>query len=233
MKSLIWILALVIPPAAGTADSFLIRGAPVHPVAGADIANGSVLVVDGKIVGIGHNLAAPKGTRIIEGKGLHVYPGMIDSATEMGLNEIGSTRESVDTGELGQFNPQLRAEIAVNPASEHIPVTRANGITSVMTLPMSAGRGGDGGGGGRGAASAGKAPIITGQAALIHLDGWTWEEMEVRKSAAMTMRFPMLQNISARSPDAPAGLFPRQSQADAKKNYETQLREVKEVFDAA
>ena len=233
MKSLVCILALAIPLAAGTADSFLIRGATVHPVAGADIANGSILVVDGKIVGIGHNLAAPKGIKIIEGKGLHVYPGMIDSATEIGLNEIGSTRESVDTGELGQFNPQLRAEIAVNPASEHIPVTRANGITSVMTLPMSAGRGGDGGGGGRNAASAGKAPIITGQAALIHLDGWTWEEMEVRKSAAMTMRFPMLQNISARFPDAPAGLFPRQSQADAKKNYETQLRELKEFFDEA
>src|SRR5260370_37679416 len=153
MKPLVGILAFAIPLAAGTSDSFLIRGATVHPVAGPDIANGSILVVDGKIVGIGHNLAAPKGTKIVEGKGLHVYPGMIDSATEIGLNEIGSTRESVDTGELGQFNPQLRAEIAVNPSSEHIPVTRANGITTVMTLPMSAGRGGDGGGGGPNAGS--------------------------------------------------------------------------------
>src|ERR1700687_2785677 len=142
MKSLVCILALALPLAAGTADSFLIRGATVHPVAGADIANGSILVVDGKIVGIGHNLAAPKGTKIIEGKGLHVYPGMIDSGTELGLSEIGSIRESVDVGELGKFDPQLRAEVAINPSSEHIPVTRANGITTVITLPMSGGEGG-------------------------------------------------------------------------------------------
>ena len=71
---------------------------------------------------------------------MHVYPGMIDSATEMGLSEISSVRETVDTGELGKFNPQLRAEIAINPASEHIPVTRANGITTVITLAHGSGR---------------------------------------------------------------------------------------------
>src|SRR5258708_12635824 len=97
MKSLVCILALAIPLAAGTADSFLIRGATVHPVAGADIANGSILVVDGKIIGIGHNLVAPKGTKIIEGKGLHVYPGMIDSPTEIGLTQIASPLETLNT----------------------------------------------------------------------------------------------------------------------------------------
>ena len=88
MKSLFIALLLTVPLAAADDDSFLIRGATVHPVASAEIQNGSVLVRNGKIVGIGRNLAAPKGTRIIEGKGLHVYPGMIDSATEMGLSEI-------------------------------------------------------------------------------------------------------------------------------------------------
>src|ERR1700719_1361287 len=197
MKFVAFLIVSTVPLWAASDDTFLIRNATVHPVAAPEIQNGSVLVRDGKITGVGKNLTAPKGVRVIDAKGLHVYPGMIDSGTELGLSEIGAVRESVDTGEIGNFNPQLRAEIAVNPSSEHIPVTRANGITSVMTLPMSAGRGGDGGGGGRGAASAGKAPIITGQAALIHLDGWTWEEMEVRKSAAMTMRFPMLQNFSS------------------------------------
>ena len=46
---------------------------------------------------------------------------------------------TVDTGELGEFMPQLRALIAVNPESEHIPVTRVNGITSVMTFPAAGG----------------------------------------------------------------------------------------------
>ncbi len=143
MKSIAFAVLFTFRLLAANDDSFLIRGATVHPVAGAEIQNGAILVKDGKIVGVGRNLAAPKGVRIIEGKGLHIYPGMIDSATQLGLSEIGSTRESVDTGELGKFDPQLRAEVAINPASEHIPVTRANGITTVITLPMS---GGDGGG---------------------------------------------------------------------------------------
>ena len=56
---------------------------------------------------------------MIEGKGLRVYPGMIDSGTELGLSEVPAERETVDTGELGEFMPQLRALIAVNPESEH------------------------------------------------------------------------------------------------------------------
>lgn len=226
MRSLALVIAFTLPLLAGNDDSFLIRGATVHPVASAEIQNGSVLVRDGKIAGIGRNLAAPKGVKIIEAKGMHVYPGMIDSATEMGLNEIGSVRESVDTGELGEFNPQLRAEVAVNPASEHIPVTRANGITSVITLPMGA----SGGGGRRGG---GRTAIITGQAALIHLDGWTWEEMDIKKSAAMSMRMPVILAPPPRFGDMPAAFGARLSYPDGKKAYETQLRELKEFFEAS
>jgi imidazolonepropionase-like amidohydrolase len=224
MKSLLVGFLLMLPLAAADDDSFLIRGATVHPVASAEIQNGSVLVQNGKIVGIGRNIAAPKGTRIVEGKGLHVYPGMIDSATEMGLSEIGAVRESVDVGEIGKFDPQLRAEIAINPSSEHIPVTRANGITSVIAMPMSAGGGGGFGRGGGGS-------IITGQAALVHLDGWTWEEMEIKKSAGMGMRFPIIPAIN---PRFGGGDFPgAKTFTDSKKDYETELRELKEFFENA
>jgi imidazolonepropionase-like amidohydrolase len=224
MKSLVIAFLLTLPLAAADDDSFLIRGATVHPVASAEIQNGSVLVQNGKIVGIGRNIAAPKGTRIIEGKGLHVYPGMIDSATEMGLSEIGAVRESVDVGEIGKFDPQLRAEIAINPSSEHIPVTRANGITSVIAMPMSAGGGGGFGRGGGGS-------IITGQAALVHLDGWTWEEMEIKKSAGMGMRFPIIPPSPGRffGADFPGA----KTFTDSKKDYETELRELKEFFENA
>jgi imidazolonepropionase-like amidohydrolase len=226
MKSLVIAFLLSIPLAASDEDSFLIRGATIHPVASAEIQNGSVLVRDGKIAGIGHNLAAPKGMRIIEGKGLHVYPGMIDSATEMGLSEIGSVRESVDVGELGKFDPQLRAEVAINPSSEHIPVTRANGITTVIALPMSAG--------GEGFRRPGSGNIITGQAALVHLDGWTWEEMEIKKSAGMGMRFPIIPVMSGRfGAELPPEFGGRTTYPDAKKNYETELRELKEFFENA
>jgi len=229
MKRLAFVLLASLPLLAGPEDTFLIRGATVHPVASAEIADASVLVRDGKIVGVGRNLAAPKGIRVIEGKGLHVYPGMIDSGTQMGLSEIGSTRESVDTGELGKYDPQLRAEIAINPASEHIPVTRANGISSVISLPMAIG--GDGGGRRGGAPPS----VIAGQAALVHLDGWTWEEMDIKKSAGVAMRIPTILSLGGRlgadlpsGPDGGRGGF-----TEAKKNYENELRELREFFEQA
>src|SRR5260370_37249063 len=230
MKILAFLAACTLPLLAASDDSFLLRGATVHPVTGAEIQNGSVLVRDGKIIGVGKNLAAPKGIRVIEAKGLHVYPGMIDSGTELGLSEIGAVRESVDTGEIGNFNPQLRAEIAVNPSSEHIPVTRANGITSVITMPMGAGGGGGGGRGG------GRQGIITGQAALIHLDGWTWEEMEVKKTAAMALRCPTSQSGFGRGGgggDFEAMFGPQATFTERKKTYETQLKELKDFFEEA
>ena len=110
-------------------NSFLLKGATVHTMAGAPIENGSVLVRNGKIIGVGKNLTAPKDIKVIDAKGMQVYPGMIDSATEMGLTEVGAIDMTVDTTELGRFNPELVALTAVNPESEHIPITRANGIT--------------------------------------------------------------------------------------------------------
>lgn len=187
-------------------DSFLIRNITVHTVSGGDVQNGSILVRDGKIVGVGAKLAAPKGIRVIEGKSLHAYPGLIDSGTNVGLQEIGAVRETNDYSEIGDFNPQLRTEIAVNPASEHIPVIRANGITTVMTIP-------EGG-------------MIDGQAALMHLDGWTWQEMAIMPSAAMHLNFPVLGAVP------PGARTPRPTAfAEQKRVYDAKLRELHEFFE--
>jgi imidazolonepropionase-like amidohydrolase len=107
---------------------------------------------------------------VIDASGLSVYPGMIDSGTQLGLTEIGSIQETHDTTELGDFNPHMRAIVAVQPHSELIPVSRANGVTSAITRP-----------GGR---------LVSGQSALINLDGWTWQEMTVKTPAAMAMEYP-------------------------------------------
>lgn len=227
MKTLACFILATLPLIAAD-DSFMIRGATVHPVSSPEIQNGSILVRDGKIVGVGRNLAIPKGVKVIEGKGMHVYPGMIDSGTEIGLSEISAVRESVDVGEIGKFNPQLRAEIAINPSSEHIPVVRANGITTVISLPMAPAR--EGGGGGRRGGP--ESNIIGGQAALVHLDGWTWEEMDVKRSAGMELNFPSLPSSAGRFPDMPASMRPP-GFTEAKKAYDSQLREMKEFFEEA
>jgi len=206
MKSIAFLLLAAFPLAAGSDDSFLLRGVTVHTVSGQDIPNGSILVQDGKIMGVGAKLSAPKGVRIIEGKSLHVYPGIIDSGSEVGMVEIDSVRETTDLAELGDFNPQLRTGVAVNPSSEHIPVTRANGITAMMTLP----RGG----------------MIAGQGSLMHLDGWTWEEMEILRSGTMHINFPVLNPPPPRFGDSRAVPF-----AEAKKEYEAKLRALHEFFE--
>lgn len=211
MTRLLLALAAALPLSAASAPSgdFVIRGATVHPVTSPAVENTILFVKDGKIAGFGPKLAVPKGVPVIEGRGLHVYPGIIDSATQIGLSEIGAVRESVDTNELGNFNPQLKALSAVNPASEHIAVTRANGITTVISMP----------GGG----------IIGGQAALIHLDGWTWEEMAVRPSAALVLRYPVLQTGVTRG----ASRTPTLPLAERRRNLEKQLAELRQFFEQA
>lgn len=198
-----------LPTAFAADNSFVVRGATIHPVSSAEIANGSILVRDGKIISVGAQVTAPKGVRVIEGRGLHIYPGIIDSASELGLSEIGSVRETNDTNELGDFNPQLRSLIAINPESEHIPVTRANGITTAISMPSGG--------------------ILSGQASLIHLDGWTWEDMAVKRSAAMMMHFPLIQTITGNRLE---GVNTR-TFAEAKRSYEEQVKKIHDFFEQA
>ena len=122
----------------------------------------------------------------------------------------------MDLDELGIFNPELRAASAFNPSSEHIEVTRAAGITSLVSLP---------GSGGRRAAAGGI--LITGQGALMHLDGWTWEEMAVKPGAVMDLLFPEIET-GPRQEGAPPRPY-----KDALRQYTERLRELSEFFEQA
>ncbi len=206
---------------AGADDTFLLRNVTVHPVSGPEVANGMVLVKDGKIAAVGTKLAAG-GAKIVDGKGGHVWPGMINSATELGLEEISSVRETVDTGELGVFNPQLRALIAINPESEFIPVTRANGITAAVTLPASGGR--------FSARSAGLSPLVAGQASMIRLTGWTWEEMELKRSAAMQILFPTIETATFSMVEMAPN---RAAYTEAKRFFDRRVKELNDYFEKA
>ncbi len=214
-------------------QTIVIRNADVYPVTSAPVKNVSLLIEDGKIADIGPKIATPKGARVVDAKGLRVYPGMLDSGTELGLAEINAVRETVDTGELGEFMPQLRALVAVNPESEHFPVVRVNGITSVMTFPSS-------GGGGGGRFGGGARQVIAGQAALIHSDGWTWEDMAINRSAAMHLIFPGIAGRGGRGGGAPvpenvAALMgiPATGYTQARRAYEQQIRQLNEFFEEA
>lgn len=149
---------------------YAIAGATVHPVDGPDVERGTVLIQDDKIVGVGANVEVAAGTKTIDAAGLHVYPGLIDAGTVLGLIEIGKARETHDYQEAGQFQPDLRAGVAINPDSELIPVTRAGGITAALIRPVGG--------------------IICGQASLIKLDGWTVPDMVLAYEAGLQINWP-------------------------------------------
>lgn len=216
MKLLALFIAVVAVAGAAENDTFLVRNADVYPVTSPVIHGASVLVENGRITGVGTKVVAPKTVRVIEGKGLRVYPGLIDSSTELGLSEISGIRETVDISELGIFMPQLRAIVAVNPESEHFPVVRANGITTAMTFPSS--------GNGNRIGSPDR-QVISGQAALIHLDGWTWEDMQVKPSAALHLIFPTI--LRGR------GINGNEGFAQAKRNYDREIEQLSGFFDQA
>ncbi len=225
MKTLVLTLALSAAVFAQPASrGYAIRNVKIHTLTGPAIERGTVVIRGGKIAGVGANVAAPAGAQVIDARGLEVYPGLIDSISSLGLTEISSIAATVDTSETGEFNPQLIAATAVHPASEHIPVARANGITHAVSAP-------GGGGGGRGG---GGGSLIPGQASLIHLSGWTVEEMAIEPSIAMMLRWPAIQSRGFRGGFDPNLLGLRQrSFADSKREYDERVARIEDWLEAA
>jgi len=82
------------------------------------------------------SVAIPAGAERIDGKGLSVFPGMIDAGTNLGLAEIGQgANATMDVAETGSMNANAKAILGVNPHSSHVNVTRVNGITTVLSQP--------------------------------------------------------------------------------------------------
>ena len=97
-------LAVPRNPCATTSAFYAIVGAKVFPISGPPMDGAVVVIRDGKIAAVGKGIKAPAGAKIIDAKGLEVYPGMFNAVTEMGMNEIGEgVPGSVDTHELGEF----------------------------------------------------------------------------------------------------------------------------------
>lgn len=150
---------------------YAIRNARVITVSGADIENGTVVIRDGRIDAVGAGVSIPSGAQVIEGRGLSIYPGMFDAGTSLGLVEVGQGAPgTVDTTEVGDLNPNAKAIFAINPHSAHFGVTRVDGVTNTVTLPLGG--------------------LISGQAAIINLAGSNQFEMAVVPTAALVINYP-------------------------------------------
>lgn len=153
-----------------------IVGGTVYPLDAATIADGVVLVEAGRITAVGPKaqVPIPAGAAIVDATGKNVYPGMIDAYSDIGLREIDAVDVTVDNRETGRINPNVRSWVAINPDSELIPVARSNGVLTSLVAPAG--------------------PLLAGQAGVVRLDGWTWEEMLLLGPAAMVISWDALEN---------------------------------------
>jgi imidazolonepropionase-like amidohydrolase len=166
-------------------------GGTIHTVSNGVIENGTIVFTDGRITAVGANVQVPANAERVDISGKHVYPGLVSAFSTVGIAEIGSVDVTNDTSELGDINPNVRAEVAVNAESRHIGTTRSNGVLVTVTSPSGG--------------------LISGLAAAMNLDGWTWEEMILKAPAALIVNWPN----------------------SGSNDYDDDVAELEEIFDTA
>lgn len=199
-------------------DTYAITNARIVTVSGATIDRGTVVVRDGLIDAVGANVNAPPDARVIDGTGLTIYPGLIDSYTNLALPEPPAA-PSPGGGGGGFFaaqprpspggpnstqpaglQPEVMVEDVIRPGGADLDVSRNIGITTALTLPRTG--------------------IWMGQSALINLAGDTPQEMIVRSPVAMHVGFTPLRGTY---PGSLLGVFAalRQMMLDAQRYNES------------
>ncbi|MGI9628371.1 MAG: amidohydrolase family protein [Longimicrobiales bacterium] len=158
---------MTVPP---QSQPVALQGATIHTVTDGVIENGTILFENGLISAVGTDVEIPAGAQVVDVTGKHIYPGLIDAYTAVGISEIGAVGVSNDINELGDFNPNVRADVAVNAESRHIGTTRSAGVLVAFSTP----------GGG----------LISGMSSALSLEGWSWEEMSMESAAALNVNWP-------------------------------------------
>jgi imidazolonepropionase-like amidohydrolase len=156
-------------PSASAQQTIAIRGGKLLTVTHGVIENGTVLVEGGRIKAVGTDVNIPPDAKVIEAAGKVVMPGMMDAGDQLGLVEIPGVPITIDSTEYNNpIHPELRVLDALNPGSELIRITRAQGITSAISAPS----GGN---------------LIAGQSAVISLDGGTVRQIVLKSPAALVV----------------------------------------------
>lgn len=164
----LWALA-----AHARADEIVFVHAVIHPATGPSIPNGQLVVRDGRIVSAGPAGSAPTaGATVIDARGLHLYPSLIDADSSLGLMEIDAVRATRDESEMGPLNADARVDLAFNPDSQLLPVAMSAGILVAGISP--------------------RGDRVCGRTAVMRLHGWTREDMTVRAPAALYVKWPRM-----------------------------------------
>ena len=198
-------------------DTYAITNARIVTVSGPVIERGTVVIRNGLIAAAGANVSAPSDARVIDGAGLSVYPGLIDSYTNLALPEAAASPSPGAGGGGGFFlvqqqprpasgpnstqpaglQPEVMIEDVIRSGGNEIESWRSAGVTTALTSPRSG--------------------IWMGQSALINLAGETPQQMIVRSPVAMHVGFTPLR--TGTYPGSLMGVFStlRQMMLDAQR----------------
>ena len=193
-------------PAPPQTHPILLMNATIHPVSTEEIQRGAILFDKGIITAIGRRVTnLPDNTETIDLQGKHIYPGMIAASSVIGLTEIGAVAVTRDFSELGEVNPNVRAEVAYHPDSEIIPVTRSNGVLLAQSCPTGG--------------------LISGTSSVMMLDGWTWETSTLKAPVGLHINWPNMGAVRSR--------YSRITEEEAVKRREKALKKLDVVFEEA
>ena len=181
---------------------FAITGGTIHTVTGGIIENGVVLI-DGKIIShVGNNVRIPDGYVVIDATGKHVFPGLIESGSSLGLVEISAVPVTVDNAEIGDINPHMRAFTAINPNSAAVAVTRVEGVTTVISNPSSG--------------------VISGKSTMINLFGYSPDSMAVKQDVGLFVNWPTVRR---------RGAWDQRSDSEIEEEYQSALKTLNQFIE--
>jgi len=163
----------------GEPQYFAIRGAKVVPVSGPPVENATVLVSRGLITAVGKDIAIPPEAWVIDGKGLTVYPGLVDAFTDVGIPAApaasgesgprGSQERARGPEDRPYSTPWRSAADEVSLTDKRIETWRNGGFTTVISAP--------------------KGGIFPGQAAALDLAGERAGDLVVKSPVAIPVAF--------------------------------------------
>lgn len=174
---------LATQPLAAQEKVIAIRGGTVLPISGPAIPNGTVIIRGGKIAAVGADIAIPQGAEIVDAKGMYVMPGVIDAASQIGL-EASDQNEASDP-----ITPALRAFESYNPygtfgEGKPAPLRNkellAGGVTTMYLSPADA-------------------TLIGGQGFIVKNAGNSLDALVVRNPASMDMTLGTPPKTAARA----------------------------------
>lgn len=149
----------------------VIKGGRIFTMANGIIEDGIILIENDRISDVGKDIEIPEGATVLDASGKIITPGLIDAYTQIGLKEISQEESTVDVSEKSEpLTPQVRTVDAFNSQSELIPVTRIEGVTTILSAPTTDN-------------------VIAGQSAVLELAGENVNEMIIKAPAALHINF--------------------------------------------